>query len=119
MSFRGGRLRDFAIPTSTWHEGKHALLPWLNYFLAVLHRAYRTFEERAGQVKSPRGAKTELVVNAVRQTVGHLRVADLRQACPGVSLDLIRRVLKGLRADGRVECLGRGQQARWRKTGRW
>src|SRR5947209_924955 len=38
-----------------WHEGKHELLPWLNYFLAVLRRAYIQFKERAGQIKSPRG----------------------------------------------------------------
>lgn len=48
-----------------WHEGKHDLLPWLNYFLAVLRRAYFQFEERAGQVKSPRGAKTSLLEGAI------------------------------------------------------
>lgn len=31
-----------------WHEGKHDLLPWLNYFLAVLRRAYFELEERVG-----------------------------------------------------------------------
>ena len=31
----------------------------------------------------------------------------------GVSVDLVRRRLKNLRAEGQVECLGRGQQARW------
>jgi Fic family protein len=102
-----------------WHQGKYDLLPWLNYFLAVLHRAYREFEERAGQVRSPRGAKTGLIVNAIRQTVGPFRIADLRHACPGVSLDLIRRVLKHLKEEGKVECLGRGQQAQWHKTGDW
>ena len=30
-----------------------------------------------------------------------------------------RRVLKNLRADNRVECLGRGQNAQWRKTNDW
>lgn len=27
-----------------WHEGGHDILPWLNYFLAVLKRAYRELE---------------------------------------------------------------------------
>jgi Fic family protein len=31
-----------------WHEGEHDLLPWLNYFLSVVKRAYREFA--AGQV---------------------------------------------------------------------
>jgi Fic family protein len=26
--------------SSGWHEGKNDLLPWLNYFLAIVRRAY-------------------------------------------------------------------------------
>jgi Fic family protein len=98
-----------------WHDGKHDLLPWLNYFLAVLRRAYVHFEERVGQVKSPRGAKTELVLNAIQRAPSPFRVADLQDACPGVSVDWIRRVLKDLRSQGKVQCLGRGPQAQWRR----
>ncbi len=102
-----------------WHEGEHDLLPWMNYFLTVLFRAYRAFEERAGRVNSPRGSKTALVVHAIEQAAASFRVADLLTACPGVSVDWIRHVLKDLRSEGRVECLGRGRQARWQKSGRW
>jgi Fic family protein len=28
-----------------WHEAKHDLIPWLNYFLGVLRRAYREFQQ--------------------------------------------------------------------------
>ena len=73
------------------------------------------FEERVGQVKSPRGAKTELVVNAIHRLPSPFRVADLQHACPGVSVDWIRQILKELRSQGKVECLGRGQQAQWRR----
>lgn len=31
-----------------WHEGRHDLLPWLNFFLTILKRAYRELE-RAGE----------------------------------------------------------------------
>jgi hypothetical protein len=41
-------------------------------------------------------------------------VSDLQRECPGVGVDLIRRVLKGLRGS-RVACLGRGQSAKWKK----
>src|SRR5207248_11518192 len=53
-----------------WHEGKHDLLPWLNYFLAVLRRAYVQFEERAGQVRAPKGANAALVKAAVEGAIG-------------------------------------------------
>jgi Fic family protein len=102
-----------------WHEGRHDPWPYVNYVLYILKTAYREFEERVGQVSSPKGAKTELVVGAIGRTNAPFRVADVQRECPGVSLDLIRQVLKDLRAEGRVECLGRGQNAQWQKTGRW
>ncbi len=98
-----------------WHEGKHDLLPWLNYFLTVLRRAYIQFEERAGQMKSPRGAKTALVEAAVQSMVGEFNLADVERACPGVSRDLVRRVLQQMQRNKAIECLGKGRAAKWRK----
>ncbi len=98
-----------------WHEGKHDPWPYTNFVLYTLKTAYREFEERAGQVSAPKGAKTELIQAAIQRKQGPFRVADLQRECPGVSVDLIRRVLKSLRAEGKVECLGRGQQAQWQR----
>lgn len=102
-----------------WHEGTHNPWPYVNYILFILKSAYRELQERVGQTAAPRGSKTELVANAIGRTTAPFRVAGLQRSCPGVSLDLIRRVLKNLRAARRVECLGRGQNAEWRKTGLW
>jgi Fic family protein len=101
--------------SADWHEGKHDLLPWLNYFLAIIRRAYVHFEQRAGQVKSPKGAKTGLLLAAIEAAGNPFRIADLQQACPGVSLDWMRQVLKDLRSQGKLECLGRGPRAQWRR----
>jgi Fic family protein len=100
-----------------WHEGRHDLVPWVNFFLAILRRASVLFEERAGQVRTARGAKTALVEAAVARFAAPFTIADLERACPGVSRDMIRRVLRSLQGVGRVECLGRGRNARWRKKG--
>ena len=100
-----------------WHEGKHDLIPWLNYFLGVLRRAYREFEQRAGEVKSPRGAKTVLVETAIDAFPGEFTLVQLERACPGVSRDMVRRVLRQLQKKGRVACLGRGPSAHWRRKG--
>ena len=43
--------------------------------------------------------------------------SDIQGACPGVGVDLIRQILKRLRGS-RVACLGRGQAAKWKKTGK-
>jgi Fic family protein len=102
-----------------WHDGTHDPWPFMNYMLFILKTAYREFEERLGQVAMPRGEKTALILAAIAKSFGPFRVAELQRACPGVGLDLIRSVLKRLQAEGKVKCLGRGQQAEWRKTDRW
>jgi Fic family protein len=98
-----------------WHEGKHDPWPYVNYLLYILKSACREFEERVGQMKSPRGTKTELIESAIKRFSGPFRISDVQRECPGVSLDMIRLVLKDLRSAGMVECLGRGQNAQWQK----
>ena len=102
-----------------WHEEKHDPWPYINYILFIIKTAYREFEDRLGRVKSPRGEKTGLVLRAIDRMQDPFSVAGLRKECPNVSVDMIRRVLKELRAKKQVECLGRGQSAKWRKTKNW
>jgi len=102
-----------------WHEGTHDPWPYVNYLLFILKNGYREFEERVGQTASPKGAKTEIVTSVIRRFAGSFRIANIQRECPGVSVDLIRRVLKNLRAGGRVRCLGRGQSAEWQRTPKW
>jgi Fic family protein len=98
-----------------WHSGAHDPLPWLVYFLSIVRRAYREFESRAGQVRSPRGAKRAFVQVAISSFSSSFTLADLERACPAVSRDMIRRVLTELKQQTRVECIGRGPGASWRR----
>lgn len=99
-----------------WHESRHDPWPYVNFLLSIMKEAYRELERRVGQVASPRGAKSDRVVAAIARMEGRFHVRDVQNACPGVSLDTIRRVLARLRDEGSVECLGRGTKASWRKT---
>jgi Fic family protein len=100
-----------------WHTGRHDLVPWLNYFLSVVRRAYVELETRAGRVRARRGAKQAMVEAAVQDWVGEFTAADLARACPAVSRVTIRRSLRAMQAAGLVTCRGRGPGARWRKRG--
>ena len=100
-----------------WHEGKHDIIPWLNYLLAIIRRAYGEFEGRAGRVKSAKGAKTTLVLDAIKSFEGRFTLTDLERACPGVSRDMIRLILKDLRGAGKLKCLGKGPGAPWIRKG--
>lgn len=100
-----------------WHAGKHDPWPYINYVLSILKRAYREFAERVGEVKAPRGSKTDLVLAVINQFAGEFTVSQLAQACPGVSRDMIRRVLREQQSANAIECQGRGPAARWKKKG--
>ena len=80
--------------------------------------AYRELEERVGKIKSPRGAKTSLIQAALASLGAEFTLTELERVCPGVSRDMIRRVLRDLQRAGQVECLGRGPGATWRKRKR-
>jgi len=98
-----------------WHEGKHDPWPAVNFLLYTLTRACKEFEERVGRMASPRGAKTEMVEHAIETISGLFGITDVERLCPGVSRDMIRLLLRELKAAGRIECLGRGPGAKWRK----
>jgi Fic family protein len=100
-----------------WHQSKHDPWPFANYLLYILKTAYREFEERMGQVKAPRGAKTELVESAVNAFPGDFTLPELERVCPGVSRDMIRKVLRDLKAARKVICEGHGPGAHWRRKG--
>jgi len=100
-----------------WHEGQHSLVPWLEYFLGVvLLGAYRELAARTGELTATKGAKKEMVLNAISRLPEEFRWADLEQICVGISHSTIRRVLDELKAQGVVHCASQGRDAVWRKT---
>jgi Fic family protein len=103
------------LSSQDWHEGKHNPWPYINFLLYTLLEASREFERRVGEIASPRGEKQAFIRAAIEHFSGNFCVAELQRECPGVSVDLIRHVLKALREEGIVECIGRGRNALWRK----
>ena len=98
-----------------WHEGRHDPWPTLNFLLYILTQACKEFEQRVGQLKSPRGEKTAAVMAAIDRQVSLSRVADLQAECPGVGVDLIRQLLARLQKERKIKSLGTGRSAKWQK----
>jgi Fic family protein len=99
-----------------WHEGRHDLVPWLQYSHGVLLAAYVEFEQRVGQMGTGRGAKREMVIDCIRHLPSTFRYADIERACPGVSRPTIVRVLGELRDNGEIRCAKGGRDATWERT---
>ena len=78
----------------------------------IYHGEHR--EHREGSALIRKECKPQAAVEAFPAEFG---LADLERACPGVSRDMVRRVLRDLQRAGKVVCLGRGPGPAWRKEG--
>lgn len=96
-----------------WHEGEHDVMPWLDYFWGTLLRAYAEFEDRVGTLVLKRGAKAGRVREQILKRTLPLSITDIEAACPGVSRDTVRLVLRKLKKEGLIAPLGKGRAARW------
>ncbi len=99
-----------------WHQGKHDPWPAMNFLLFILTQACKEFEQRVGHLRSPRGEKTAAVLAEIDRQTSTFRVADLQAGCPGVGLDLIRKLLARLQKGKKIKSLGTGRNAKWEKT---
>src|SRR4030042_5497083 len=59
--------------SESWHERKTDTWPYITFVLYTLKTAYREFEDRIGQIASPKGAKTELIISLIGRHVGPFR----------------------------------------------
>lgn len=100
-------LREHALIESVV-SSKHDPWPFINYVLSIFKFAYREFEERVGQISAPRGSKRELVLASIARLAAmhgkRFAISALEQSCPGVSRDMVRRVLREQQAAGALIC---------------
>jgi len=101
-----------------WHEGRHDVKPWLDYFWGALLRAYKEFEERVGTYTHGRGSKGDRVRAQVLQRTQPFSISEVEESCPGISRDMVRLVLRAMKSEGLIEPTGKGRSARWVKIDR-
>ena len=94
-----------------WHSGENSLLPWWNYFLGIVRRAYSEFENRVENAEE--AGKTQLVRQAVERQVGQFTLAGLQAECPSASAPLIKKILGEMKKAGKVQLTGHGRGAKW------
>jgi Fic family protein len=98
-----------------WHEGRHDLSSWRDYFLGTIVAAYRELDRRAGLATATPGAKRNLIREAAEHFVADFTSKELELACPTVSREMIRVVLREMQAEGKAEKIGVGRGARWKR----
>ncbi|MES2832062.1 MAG: Fic family protein [Pseudomonadota bacterium] len=96
-----------------WHEAAHDIAPWLDYFWGALLRAYKEFEARVGTIERGRGAKGDRVRAEIHKRNLPFSISEIEEACPGVSRDMVRLVLRAMKGEGLIAPTGKGRGAKW------
>lgn len=104
------------VSSQGWHEAAHDIAPWLDYFWGALLRAYKEFEERVGTIERGRGAKGDRVRAEILKRNLPFSISEIEEACPGVSRDMVRLVLRAMKKEGLIAPSGKGRGAKWAGT---
>ena len=99
-----------------WHDGVHSIAPWLDYFWGSLLRAYKEFEERVGSIERGRGTKGDRVRVEILKRNLPFSISEIEEACPGISRDMVRVVLRAMKSEGLISPSGKGRSAKWEKV---
>lgn len=97
-----------------WSEGRHDHVPFTEYLLGIVLAAYRELEAKTA-IELDHGARSRMVEQAVAALPVAFRLADVEERCPLVGRDTIRSALMKLKRDGKIESVGRGRAASWRR----
>lgn len=103
------------LSSMQWHEGRHDPWHYSQFLLYLIKKAYGEFSTRIDKCDKSKGDKTAIVLEQIRRMPGSFPLSQLRDKCPGISYDLIRKILKKLKSEGQIAAEGRGVSARWNK----
>ncbi|MDO4860263.1 MAG: Fic family protein [Bacillota bacterium] len=92
-----------------WHEGENTYRPFARYILGVIVAAYRDFSDRVSLVDRQGKSKPEVIREVIKQTLGNITAAEIKEKCPDISHTTMQRALKSLQESGEITKIGGGR----------
>ena len=92
-----------------WHENENDYGHFVRYMLGIVLGAYREFKERVQLVSKSKASKPERVREVIKNTIGKVTKADIRNQCPDISDVTVQRALADLLKNGEIVKIGGGR----------
>lgn len=103
-----------AQSSANWNENQDNYVPFIDYFLGVVVRAYRELIERIGIVHNPKQLRADkLILKTLQQQLRPLSRAELVELIPQYSQTTIQRNLKKLKEEQKISPIGKGKNIKY------
>lgn len=101
--------------STNWHENQNDYLPFIKYYLGVVLKAYKEFQDRVEHLAYRKLSKPERIKAVFDKKLGKVNKADIATLCPDISETTIERTLKHLVESGYIEKVGAGRSTAYVK----
>ncbi|MCQ2378389.1 MAG: Fic family protein [Victivallaceae bacterium] len=98
-----------------WNSAKNDYIPFVRFFLGMVIKAYREFEDRVTHVSTGKTTKADRIRLVFESRLGKISKADIAEQCPDISISMIERTLKELLDAGIIEKVGSGKRTAYVK----
>jgi Fic family protein len=106
-------LRD---SSAGWHDNNSDYAPFVRYYLGIIEKAYREFEERVAHLQYRGLSKPDRIKAVIEQRVGKITKKEIAEICPDISKVTIERTLTELVKSGYLVKTGAGRSTAYAWT---
>lgn len=92
-----------------WHEGTNDYIPFVKYYLGIMLKGYKEFQDRVEHLNYRKLSKADRVKAVFDKKLGIVRKSDIAAFCPDISETTIERTLKELLETGYIEKVGKAR----------
>lgn len=95
--------------STKWHENQNDYCPFVKYYLGILLKAYREFEERVEHIHSQNLSKPERIRVVIERKLGKISKKEIMEKCPDISQITVERTLAEMVKSGELIKVGAGR----------
>lgn len=92
-----------------WHENENDYAPFVRYTLGIIAAAYRELSSRIHALTASGLSKPDRIREIIKETLGKITKAEIKQRCPDISQVTIQRTLSDLQKSGEIIKLSGGR----------
>lgn len=68
-----------------------------------------------GYIENTKSSKSDRIELAIEGKLGYFTKNEIRTICPDVGEATINRVFERMKVEGKIEVIGKGRNAKWKK----